>query len=211
MSELSVIRSIFSDVLAEHPRSRMPTDDQLTRLERWARPEEPVGPADEFVNRCRASSDTWKQVQHSAYETAKLIEKWRSTAPSIMQRSMHSKGIDILKIEAMLSQIGVAEEASKKKIERRGAPSRFKQHLTQYNIASDVRDALNSVGNSPVSISSDSGPVVKIGVQLFAIYRGLCVTEDAFSGGVKRATKEIIEQQREVDIEAGWLVRKDAE
>ena len=113
MSELSVIRSIFSSVLAEHPRSRMPTDDQITRLERWARPEEPFGPTDEFVNRLRASSDTWKKVQHSAYEIAKLIEKWRSTAPSVMQRSMHSEGIDTLKIEAMLSQIGVAEEASK--------------------------------------------------------------------------------------------------
>ncbi len=214
MSELLDIREIFSRVLADHRHSRMPTDDQLTRLVRWARPEEEeqVGLADEFVNRVRASSDTWKQVQHSAYELAKLIEKCRSTAPLIMQRSMHREGIDILKIEAMLSQIGVAEEASNvAQIERRGAPSKFDQHLTQYYIASDVRYALNSVGNSPVSISSVDGPVVKIGVELFYIYRGLYVTKDAFSSGVKRATKVIEEQRGEDDIEAGLLVRKDAE
>ncbi len=82
MSELPVIQSIFSDVLAKHPRSRMPTDDQLTRLERWARPEEPVGRADEFVNRVHASHDTWKKVQHSAYEIVKLIETGYSTSPS---------------------------------------------------------------------------------------------------------------------------------
>ena len=63
----------------------------------------------------------------------------------------------------------------------------------------------------PVHAARIGRRVIGIGVKLFAIYRGLCVTEDAFSAGVKRATSELKKQRREDDIEAGWLVRKDAE